>query len=431
MYVEVLLLIGLLVLSAFFSATETAFFSFSKSELLALKKSNSARLRLVYRMMQKPNQVLTSLLLGNNFVNIMVVVVGAQLWSRLEFILVQRLRPPSALEEGFSTILEVFVLSGLLLFGGEIFPKSVALKYPRGVVRWNAIPFFLFHQVLGWSRLRLFASLSSKWLMRVAARILGNTKEQASSEDIQMAVELGEKEGHLSREEAQIIRNVLAVQDIPVSRLMVHRSWVHTLSPKDTVAEAIRLGMKNKWPQYPVYDIKKDQVVGVFDVEKAFYKGQKGRVRQFMRPPVFVSAIKTSEFLMDRLWEENHTLVVVLDEFGGYLGVLSTREIMDYLVKMGTSITEEVENRERSIGIVPQERGWNIEGSALVEDLETILETSFPRGDFRTVGGLLQWELGDIPQKGSCIVIHGWKFYVEVAKAHCVTSIFVPHKYSM
>jgi len=349
----------------------------------------------------------------------MIILVADHILQYIPFPL-----DPSAYEYMLRLIVEILFIISLLLIFGEIIPKNLALKNAISTVNLTIFPFFLFHELIGFLRIRNFIAFISGKLINTVRRIFGDKEEFANHADIQFAVEMSRKDGHLSREEASIVDKVLELKELPISEIMLHRSRVKTVHPQDTVNNGIKLGVKNRISRFPVYDRKKDSIVGVFQVNKAILESQKGQIQQFMTPPHFIPKVRASEILLEMLLEGKEELAVIVDEFGTYSGIVSSRQILDYLTQ---SAVKPPENQAFS-GIKVAENGIYMHADVKLDMAEKILNCSFPRGDYRTLGGFLMAATGSIPRENEWLVVKGMKFYIDEARPNKIIRVFIQKK---
>jgi putative hemolysin len=321
------------------------------------------------------------------------------------------------------TVGKILIIVLLLLISGEIIPKNLALRNPYATVSLTIYPFFFFHELIGFLHIRNFIALITGKLLNAVRKIFGDREEYADHADIQFAVELCRKEGHLSKREAGIVDRVLALKELPVSRIMLDRSLVKTVYPHDKVKSAVRLGIKNGISQIPVYNKQKDSIVGIFNVRKAILETQKGQVRQFMTTPHFIPKVKASEMLLSIFLEGKEDIFIIIDEFGTFSGIISIMQIMDYL-----AYSRHESRFQEDTGFSPSENGIYLDADMPLEEVEDILKCSFSRGDFHTLNGFLISSTGSIPREKTWVVVEGMKFYIDEARANKIVRVFIQEK---
>jgi CBS domain containing-hemolysin-like protein len=376
-------------------------------------------MKLVARILEHPHQALTSLLLGNNAVNIMLVLVTSHMLHYLPLSIGGHVYGPIA-----RFLFEVVFIASFLLVFGEIIPKSIALKHPGGVSKATVFPLFLFHEFIGLIRVRQVLALISEKLVNAVRKIFGEKEEFANHGDIQLAVEMSMKEGHLSKEEGSIVDRILMLKDLPSASIIRDRSMVKIVYPQDLVKDAIYLGTRNRISKLPVYDRKKDEVVGIFDVSKAILGREKGIVKEFMLPPYFIPKVKAREIVLEMVLEGKEDLAIVIDEFGTYVGIISTGQIYDFLTKSVTaSLRKPVQK-----GLRTTENGIYVDAEVNLEVIEETLNFVFPKGDYHTLGGYIMATTGTIPREKEWLVVGGLKFYIDEARPNKMVRVFIQRK---
>ncbi|MBF0430804.1 MAG: DUF21 domain-containing protein [Fibrobacteria bacterium] len=421
MILELISLTSLILLSGFFSSTETALFSFSKTDCLSLQKSNSIWMQKTASLLKHPEQALTSLLLGNNMVNILLVLVAGRILNRFPF-----LTDAWGLSGPLLIITKILLIASFTLFFGEILPKSFALKQPLLIIRITIFPFSVFHNTIDKLKIRYFMTSIANSIISAVRNIYGDKEEGATHADIQVAAELGEKEGHISKEESKLISRVLELKHISLSKIMLHRSFVKTVRPQDTVSHAVHLGLNTHFFSIPVYNRKTDKIDGIFNVNEALLSSQKGIVAESMHSPKFIPEVNASEtllqILMDKNWP-NEDIMIIIDEFGTYSGVISKKDIISFLFDTDSGLDN---LSESGVSVTPE--GFMINADVRTDVLERILKSKLIRGDFVTVGGMIMDITGSIPKKGDWVVIKGWKFYIDEAEQNRINKIFIKRK---
>ncbi len=368
--------------------------------------------------MKKPNSVLTTLLLGNNVANIMLVILMGHLLNRMAFML------PGFFLAGWLKVLgEVLLITVFLLAVGEIFPKSIALRYSGRVAVLAIWPFYGLHQVIGIFHIRQLLTFIVWSILKIIRRLFGDKEESSNYEDIQVAVFLSEKEGHLSKEEASIIDRVLALEDADIAKFMVNRANIKAVNFRETVARAIYYSIKWQMELLPVYKDQKDSIIGVFNVNFAIQKEWHGLVGDHILAPVFIPRVNCSKLILQLLESPEDNLGVVIDEFGSFEGIVSKQNILSFL----TYDVLDIPNKAIA-GVDKTPDGLYVDGTLKLDELEDILNFSFPHGDYHTVGGMLCAYQDRIPQKGDWVVVAGRKFYIDQSRPNRVIKVFIPLK---
>ncbi len=371
--------------------------------------------------MDTPNQVLTSILIGNNTVNIMIVLVSHHVMEAFTFS-----GSGTLYQQVIGILIEMLLITSVILLLGEILPKSFALRHAHSLVKLLVTPFFVFHNVIGVLKLRSVITGFVFKLNQIVHRVFGEKEESVNYEDIKLAVEMGLKEGHFSQDEADMVEKVLNFTRFPLNEMMTTRSQVKTVSPNNTIAEAIEIAEQKEDALLPVYDSQNDVIVGVFAVAPNFLRDKGDLVKRVMTAPHFVPIVSASEGILSALEDNEEELLIMVDEFGSYQGVVLIESVLEYIVEKKAK--KEETPPLRSSFLNSSKNGIVIEGEEKIEVVEEILGFSFPKGEYQTFAGYIIAHIGEIPKEKLWVVVEGRKFYIEEANPNRIVKVFVPKK---
>lgn len=409
-------LLGLLfAFSAFFSATETALFSLSPLDLAGFKKDSLWKQR-VAELMQRPNQVLTSILLGNNLVNVMSVLTFSHLLNSIPIYTLWKLKLPWV-----SVLVEVVGITSVLLLLGEIVPKSLALRYAKLWLRFSIYPFLIIHSFLGYTGLRHAFGYIIRSMIGVVKKAVGEVGEHATSAEVQTAVELAKVQGHLGPEESILIAEVLKLSSMHLRYVMIDKSQVVSVDDSLSANDALNICSDKGFPALPVYSKSQDKVIAVFWAKLALEHGTSRSLLSLTTEPLFLAEISSPQILLDFAIGDPEALSVVVDEFGAYLGIVTPRSIWNYLGR--DMLTE-----KKMEGVTPTSEGYSISALLRPDIIEDLWGEPVAMSDYQTINGWLLGKLQRIPRTGEWVVVDGVKCYIEEAKANRVISLFLPKK---
>jgi len=378
-----------LLFSAFFSSSETAFISLQRLRLKHLARTNHAdtdAARQVATITEKPERLLTTVLLGNNLVN-----TGA---AALATIIVA-----SRLAEGQAVLVSTAGVTILLLLFGEITPKIVGTRHGERLAFIYVTPM----RALIWV-LSPIATVFI-WIADKLARLVGASpteKALTSEAEIRTAVSVGVEEGTLMESEAEMVERVFRFGDRQVAEVMTPRPDISWVEKGTTYREFLFIYAQSPHARFPVYEDTIDNVVGVLwikDVLMALAKGsfrEDSLVDELVRPTYFVPGSKLVAELFAELQEASGHVAVIVDEFGGVAGLVTMEQILEEIVgEMGDELVKTRKSYE-SIG----ENSFQIDGGMKIEDANEQLELGLPEGPYETVAGFVLNVLGHIPKEG-------------------------------
>jgi CBS domain containing-hemolysin-like protein len=378
-------MIGLLILSAFFSMTETAYSSVGRlrmKTLVELKRSGSKK---ALWIVDNFDRTLTTLLVGNNLANIALATVSVILFKGLF----------SNLENADTviTLMNTGVMTIIILIFGEILPKSVAKTNAEKICLWESgIIYFL---------IKVMTPITYPFLLlnrRVTKRIDTEGRVSVTESDLETIIDTMEEEGSIESEEASMLQKVLELSEITVEEIMTPRVDMIAIEVNEDVKDITETFFKNKYSRLPVYDNNTDNIVGVLS-ERDFYtkliKDQNINIRRMMRQPLFIPASTKVDALIELLQTQNMHMAIVVDEYGGVDGIVTMEDALEELVgeiyDEHDDITEDVVKKDDFNYVVNAD--YDLED--LFEDLNL---GKPPVSDSTSVGGWLFEMFQDIPE---------------------------------
>ena len=383
---QLILLLICIVFSAFFSSAETALFSISKVRALHLAKEGRAVDQVICDMKQNSHRLLSTILIGNNLVNI-----GA---SSLATALAMDYFQSNAV--GIAT----GVMTLVILIVGEIFPKSFATRNNLFVSRTVIYPLF-------WLS-KLFFPLI--WVLNFIPRLLrGIERPPAVTEDELMTmVEVVEEEGEIKEEEKEFISNIFEFDDTSASEIMTPRADMYVIDVNASLD--IKTILASGFTRIPVIDEHIDNIIGILNIKDLFASYHEAReapletldIRKVMRNPFFIPASKKLDALLHAFKKLQVHIGVVVDEHGGVSGIVTMEDVLEEIVGEISDETDQVNPH-----IVTLKGGkWVVLGKTEIDELNKALDLSIPESsDYDTFSGFILDKLGRIPKVGESMKI--------------------------
>ena len=402
----------LILLSALFSASETAFFSLNVLRLERLAAEGNRRAAEILNFLQKPAELIATILIGNEMVNIAIASVSAVLFVKL-----------FGEDKGAALSVPITVIT-LLIFG-EVTPKTLAIKYNERYA-FFIFPFLRFvSRVIAPLRAALvgFASL----LLKPFGVELFSKPKAVTDEEFMILVSEGAKEGTIEREEVELIDRTLDLGEMDVREVMVPKHRVFALPEDMKVREALEVLRGVKFSRIPVYRDSLDNVTGILYTRKILPLLLKPEdfdrpIKDFADEPFFITEFLTLDELLDQMQKTRRHMAVVVDEYGNTAGIVTLDDILREIVgelpdeKSGS---EEVEKLS--------DRTYRFSGDTPIEELKEILELPDDEilKEVDTVSGLVMALLKKIPDEGESVEYQGYRFTVEKKKGNRVESVVV------
>lgn len=394
----------LLLFSAFFSASETAYFSISRSAAAAMAKGR-ARERMAADLLRDPRMLLVTILFGNLLVNITATSVVTALAIGLYG------------EKGVG--IAVLVMTVLILLFGEISPKSLALKAApefavAGAPLLKAL-MFLFAPV------RIVLGAIAEYTVEASRKILGESREEYHAHELATAVELGHRDGLFGEFEKEVLTNLFLFSETAAREIQTPRHEVFALDVDTPLNEAIAAVRKRGYSRVPLSEGTGDAIVGMLFAKELlrFSKDDRVQLRDIMHEASFVPETKRIRDLFGELITAHEHLVVLVDENGSYTGILTLEDILE-------EIFGEMRNRrEPKVDEYHRLGDGRIvaEGAMSLRDAAEVLGVPLESEEVETIAGYLIEKIGRIPAEGEAFTIDGLRFLVLSAEAVRVSKL--------
>lgn len=420
-FIDFLVLVLLLFLSGLFSGSETALTSIGKLKLKEMLEKSDVKdkKQVIHDALHRPNWLLTTILVCNNLVNILA--------SSIATVLALELLPKSA------TGVAVAIVTGLMTFAilifGEITPKIYAKENAEKVFR-RTIKFINLMAVILNPVIFILMRISNFFI-----KIFGGQKlDEApfiTEDEIMFVVEIGKEEGILKKEESEFVSRILEMKDTDVREIMVPRVDMICIEDKENLLSLIKLVNEEGFSRVPVYHETVDNIIGICyakDVlsilaeENDIKNIEKLKVRELIHQPYFVPETKKISNLLTEFRKLKIHMAIVVDEFGGTLGLITMEDILEYIVG---EIMDEFDYNER-LGIKKiKEDEYIVDAKIPIADLEREINVKFPETEFETIGGYLLEVFERVPEVGEEININGFHFKILAASKSRIDKVLI------
>ena len=392
-----------LVMSAYFSATETAFSSLNKTRLKVLADNGNKKAALALRLAGDYDRLISTILIGNNIVNITVASIGTLLFVELY-------------GDVGATISTVVVTIVVLIFG-EITPKSIAKDTPERFALFSA-PFI---RIWIWV-LTPLNFLFSQWKKFVSRFLKTDDNTKMSHEELLLFMEDVEQDGGIDENEGELLRNALEFGELTAAEILTHRIELEVVNINESHEEIARAFTQSRFSRLLVYRDTIDQVVGVLH-QKDFYVNGKMTdqpIAEIMTEPLFVYQHTKIRDILKMLQHQKSHIAVVVDDFGGTLGIVTMEDILEELVGEIWDEHDEVEEDFEKLG----ENVYCVDCSVSLEDFMEFFDISL-ESDSVFVGGWVMECLNKVPVKGESFTVGHLEITVSGLNAYRVSSITV------
>lgn len=375
---SILILVVLTVMSAYFSATETAFSSLNRTKLKTLAEKGDKRAEMTNRLAENYDRLLSTILIGNNIVNIAAASIATVMFVK-------------AYGDIGATLSTIFTTVIILIFG-EITPKSVSKDCPEKFAMFSAplIQFFIYLLL----PLNLIFSLWKKLISKIF-KLEADSK--LSHDELLMLVDEVQQDGSVDEDEGELLKNAITFNDIEAEDILTHRVDLEAVSVNSTKEEIAKVFSETKFSRILVYDDDIDHIVGVIHI-KDFYTESgitKKSIKNIITPAIFVMKNEKVNDILRELQKKKSHIAVVVDEYGGTYGIVTMEDIIEELVGEIWDEHDEVDVMITKTGSDTYEADGYMEMTDFCDYFDVKIET-----ESVSLGGWTMEQFGQIPEEG-------------------------------
>ncbi len=403
---QLIMLIILLMLSAFFSSAETALTTVNRIRIRSLADDGSKRAKTVLKITDNSGKMLSAILIGNNIVN----VAAASITTSLAY----------SLGGSAVAIANAVITIAILLFG-EITPKTTATIHAEKLALIYAPIISIFMKIMT-PVIFIINGLSNAVLLLL--RIDPNAKNQTMTEnELRTIVDVSHEDGVIESDEKEMIYNVFDLGDAKAKDVMVPRVHVTFADVNTTYEELIEIFREDKFTRLPIFEDSTDNVIGTINMKDLllFDNTKEFHIRDILREAYFTYEYKNISELLVEMREASFNIAIVLDEYGDTAGLITLEDILEEIV--GEIHDEYDENEEDFIKEIG-EREYMIEGSTNLDDLNDRLDLQLESEDYDSLGGFIIEHLDRLPEEGDSITTEdGLRLVVESLDKNRIESV--------
>lgn len=410
---QMLILFILVLLNAYFAASEIAFISLNDAKVEKKAKEGDKKSKQILKMLKNPSKFLATIQIGITLAGFLSSAFASEAFAGNLAPILNNLIPIGLqIWKTFSIIVITLILSYFTLVIGELVPKRIAMKnYER--IAYHTVGVIKAISVVSAPFVRLL-TLSTN----VISKIFGVTESDeitVTEEEIKMMVDEGEEKGTIDQEEKEMINNIFEFNDTVASEVMIHRTDIFAIDINSDFNEVLKELDEYKYSRIPVYEKTIDEIRGVLfvkDTLKALSEKREINIKKLMKDAYFVAENKPINEVFRELQKNKKQMAIVIDEYGGTAGLVTMEDLIEEIVGNIFDEYDEVENEYEKI----DENTYLISGSVNMYDLKKILNVSVPDGDYDTLSGYLLEELGRVPEDEEKPVIETDKVTYKIEK---------------
>jgi len=402
-----LIALGMLVIAViigangYFVAQEFAYMSVDRPTLRARAQSGDARAARALKVTDRTSFMLSGAQLGITVTGLLVGFVAEPLVGESLGKILNTGGVPAAVAVTVGTVIALVVAAVIQMIFGELFPKNLAIANPTPLSTALARSTLIYLAVFGW--LISFFDKSSNALLRlIRVEPVHDLDVSASAEDLEYIVDTSRESGDLPEGLFVLLDRILDFPEQDVEHAMVPRSKTDLLSPETTIAE-VRKMMATSHTRYPVVD-SSDNPVGVVHLADVLgmSRTDTSPVTKIMRDPVVLPTSMTLPDALEQLIESKNQMACVIDEYGGFVGIITTEDLGEELIG---DIRDEHDGAGNDEVLELAEGRWSVPGALPIDELERLLDFDLPEGDWETLSGLIISQHGGLPDQGEIVEI--------------------------
>ena len=396
--IQSIVLVILLIGSGFFSASETSLMSLSKIRIRHMKEEGVKGAKLVANLTEDSNKLLSTILVGNNIVNIAATSISTALFTSLI---------PGASGVAIATAL----MTVLVLLFGEITPKTIAANNSEKVAIFVSKPI----------KVIIFILRPVVWVFNLVTglifKILGvkdkGNQPYITEEELKTMVNVSHEEGVLEIEERQIINNVFQFGDMQAKEAMVQRLDMIAIDSEDNYEQIIEMFKTEKLSRMPVYNESIDDIIGILNIKDIIFLSDEEienfDIKDYMREPFFTYEFKKITQLLEEMKIEKSQMAIVVDEYGGTAGLITLEDLIEVIVG---DIEDEYDEEEEEIQVIKEDE-YVVDGSIKITDVNELIGVRLESEEFDSIGGYIIGHLRRLPEENEVIEVDHIKFCIE------------------
>lgn len=434
----IILQIVLIALNAIFACAEIAVLSINETKLERMADQGDKRAKRLWKLTREPAKFLATIQVAITLSGFLGSAFAADSFSEplVAWILSLGVKIPENTLDTIAVVLITLILSYFTLVFGELVPKRVAMK------KAEALGLGISGLVSGISSvfkpIVWFLSVSTNGVLRLLGIDPNEADEQVNEEEILMMVDASSEKGAIDEQEKEFIQNVFEFDDLTAEEIAVHRTEVTFLWMEDPMEEWVKTIHDSRHTLYPVCDGSPDNIVGILNAKDYFRLEDRSReevMREAVKAPFFVPETIKADVLFRKMKKTRNVMAIVLDEYGGMVGIITLNDLIEQLVGDLGEDTAEEEAAEPHVEQL-DENTWAIVGNAELQDIEEALGVDIGLEEVETFTGLVFGELDMIPSDGPQDIELDFKgLHIHITKVEdhqidyaIVTKLFIPNE---
>lgn len=401
MFTEVLILMTLIILNAFFAASEIALISLNDNKIKVMADDGNKKARAIKNLLDEPSRFLATIQIGITLAGFLASAFASDAFASKLVNLIKSagLPVPETWLKTISMILITLILSYFTLVLGELVPKRLAMKKAEPISMFAIGPLNVLSAIT--SPFVKLLTLSTNFFVRLLGIDPHEEDGKVTEEEIRLMVDVGEERGAIDEYEKLMINNIFEFNNKTVANIMTHRTDIGAIPVEASLQDVTAFLKSEQYSRIPVYEDTIDNIIGILYAKDLIYLlGDAAGCGEFslkniIRQPYIVPASKRTDELFRELQKNNIHIAIVIDEYGGTAGVVTIEDLIEEIVG---NISDEYDEDDENFKKL-DENTVIIKGTTSLDEVEDYLEVKLPTEEYETLSGFLIGQLGRIPKK--------------------------------
>jgi putative hemolysin len=419
---QVFLIFVLVLINAFFAASEMAVISLNKTKMNYLANDGNKKAKLLVKLLEEPSKFLATIQVGITMAGFLASASAAVSISEHVAKTIRSLGISfiTSASDEISLVLVTIILSFITLVLGELLPKRIALQNAEGIAMFAVKP-IIFVSKVALPFIKVL-TVSTNFFARILNIKSDKTEEEVTEEEIRMMIDVGEENGVLNETEKEMIDGIFEFDNTLAKEIMTPRTNVFSININTPIEELIDVVLEEQYSRIPVYEEETDNIIGILFMKDIFAVLRKNEfenidIRELLRPVHFVPETKNIDILFRELQKSKNHMAILIDEYGGFSGIVTIEDLIEEV--MGNIFDEYDEDYESSEYIQKVDSTtYIVNGMVSIDEINETLEVELPSEHYDTIGGLVIDLLGSIPKENEENIVEYENLIFKVEKVN-------------
>lgn len=405
---QLLLLFLLILMNAFFAMSEIAIITLNNNKISRMADEGNKKAKQVIKLTANSSHFLSTIQIGITLAGFLTSASASRAFVDELSGLISKIPYVGGISQGvisgFSIVIITVIMSYFSLVLGELVPKRIAMQVPEKV-SFKVIGILLFIAAVTKPFVRML-SFSTNLIVRVFGFDPNANQKLVTEEEIRMLVDVGGERGVIEEVQKEMINNIFEFDDIDVGDIMTHRTNIYAVEAEDTLEDVVKIAIEEGYSRIPVYEEDPDNIIGIVYIKDLLkYIGNQlptgHTIKSILRKAYYIPETKRCGELFKEMTASHVQMAIVVDEYGGTAGLVTMEDLLEAIVG---NIQDEYDNESEEISKI-DESTFTIDGITAIDEVEDLVGTAIPEGDYDTLAGFVISLLGFLPQDSEMNVV--------------------------